>query len=256
MNVPALADIKAANAAVDDRGYALVSFSRRFGPYLAWLALRLGRTPRQVNYFSLVLAFAILGLVAFAGTPGRLAGTLLVFAWQIVDVTDGTMARALRIRDNFGGFVDYATGIVLASFLPLALGAGLWASPDGSLSRVLSRPDLSPSSSGAIAFAAGAAVSALSLYMRLLNRVLVIRFGEALQGSRAGLPQAEGPGRLALKNLETIGGLQAVVWCAGAFGGVLEVVLAGYAAFYVLLLGAFAASTYRGYSRRTRYAGE
>ena len=256
MNVPALADIKAANAAVNDRGYALVSLSRRFGPYLAWLALRLGRTPREVNYFSLALVFTILGLVAFAGAPGRLAGTLLVFAWQIVDVTDGTMARALSIRDNFGGFVDYATGIVLASFLPLALGAGLWAAPDGSLARVSARLGLPLSSPGAIALAAGAAVSALSLYMRLLNRVLVIRFGEAIEGSRAGRVRAEGPGRLALKNLETIGGLQAVVWCVAAFAGVLEVVLAGYAVFYVALLCAFAAATYRGYSRRTKYAGE
>lgn len=256
MTPPPLGSIKAANASVNDRGYALVSLSRRVGPYLAWVALRLGRTPRQVNYFSLALVFVILGLVAFGGTAGRLAGAALVFAWQLVDVTDGTMARALGIRDNFGGFVDYATGIVLASFLPLALGTGLHLAPDGSLAALLGATGLRAADPAAVVLAAGAAVSALSLYMRLLNRVLVIRFGEALEGSRAGHARREGPGRLAIKNLETIGGVQAMVYFAAAALGALEIVLVGYAIFYAGLLLVFAGATHRGYSHRTRYAGE
>jgi phosphatidylglycerophosphate synthase len=256
VSAPPLADIKAANARVNDRSYALVSMSRPFGPYLAWLAIRLGATPRLVNYLSLGLVFVILALVAFGGAAGRLLGTALVFLWQIVDVTDGTMARALKIRDNFGGFVDYATGIVLAAFLPLALGAGLFRSPEGLLPPLAGAVGLTRSSALVIVLAAGALVSATSLYIRLLNRVLVIRFGEGMAGSHAAPARRESVANVAVKNLETIGGLQAVLFFAGAALGILGPVLVLYAAFYAGLLLAFAAATHRDYSHRTAYLGE
>ena len=253
MSAPPLAEIKAANAHVNDRGYVLVSLSRPFGPYLAWVAIRAGATPRQVNYLSIALALIILGLVGFGGSAGRLVGTALVFVWQIVDVTDGTMARALGIRDNFGGFVDYATGVVLAAFLPLAMGIGLFRSPDGSLVAFASRLDVDAPVGGVVVLAAAAIVSAISLYLRLLNRVLVIRFGEALAGSRAAQPRREGPLPIAVKNVETIGGLQGVLFCVSAALGAAEVLVVCYAAFYVALLAAFAVTTHRDYSRRTKY---
>ena len=137
MTAPPLAHIKAANAGLNDGHFALIALSRPFGPYLAWAAIRAGLTPRQVNYFSLVLAFFILGLVALGSQTARAAGVALVFVWQVVDVTDGTMARALKIRDNFGGFVDFATGMIVATFLPFCLGIGACLTPDGSLSALL-----------------------------------------------------------------------------------------------------------------------
>ena len=259
MTAPPLSDIKAANATLNDRGYALVSWSRPFGPYLAWLAIRLGLTPRVVNYFSLALAFGILGLVALGGATGRLVGTGLVLVWQIIDVTDGTMARALKIRDNFGGFVDYATGMVLASFLPFCLGVGTYLAPDGSLGRLLGaigRPMPHPA---ALVVMAGAAISIMSLYMRLINRVLIIRFGESLAGSRssaAGPPPKAGWIHSLAKNLETIGGLQAVAFLAASVLGKLEVLLTLYFFFYCGLLVVFAGSTHRGYRHRTRYLND
>ena len=256
MSAPALAEIKAANVRVNDRGYALVSMSRPFGPYLAWVAIRLGATPRLVNYLSLGLVFAILGLVGFGDATGRVVGTALVFLWQIVDVTDGTMARALKIRDNFGGFVDYATGIVLAAFLPLSLGVGLFRAPERLLGTLGAPLGLAPSEAVVLVLGAGAVVSAMSLYIRLLNRVLVIRFGEGLAGSHAAKARPEGVVNVAVKNLETIGGLQAVLFFAGAALGILSAVLVLYALFYAGLLLAFAAATHRDYSHRTKYLGE
>ncbi|GJM44055.1 MAG: hypothetical protein DHS20C21_08970 [Gemmatimonadota bacterium] len=256
MTAPALSDIKAANAAVNDRGYALVSFSRPFGPYLAWLAIRMGTTPRQVNYFSLLLVFAILGLVAAGGSTGRICGTALVFLWQIIDVTDGTMARALKIRDNFGGFVDYATGMVIASFLPFCLAIGVYGVPDGSFTLALAEVGRTVADPSVLVLMAGAGVSMLSLYMRLINRVLLIRFGDSLAGSRSSKQPAAGAvSRLhtIVKNLETIGGVQAMVFCAAAVAGLLEIVLVVYFFFYVALLGVFALSTHRGYGNRTKY---
>ena len=257
--MPPLRDIKAANATINDRGYALVSASRPFGPYLAWLAIRLGTTPRQVNYVSLLLVFVILGLVALGGSSGRVLGTALVFLWQIVDVTDGTMARALRIRDNFGGFVDYATGMVIASFLPFCLAIGAYRVPDGSLAVAASELGRSLAHPGVLVLGCGAGISLLSLYMRLINRVLLIRFGDSLAGSRSSRQGGAGSAswlHTVVKNLETVGGVQAVVFCAASAAGYLEVTLALYLGFYVALLAMFAVSTYRGYSARTKYLGD
>lgn len=251
-----LAEIKAANAEINDRGFALVSLSRPFGPYLAWLAIRLGTTPRQVNYFSLLFVFVILGLVALGGSGGRVLGTAFVFLWQIIDVTDGTMARALKIRDNFGGFVDYATGMVIASFLPFCLGVGAFLAPDGSFPRALETIGRTVPTPSVLVLMAAAAISIMSLYMRLINRVLIIRFGESVTGSRSSKEDLHGPlgwVQTAVKNLETVGGLQAVVFCAAAIVGWLEAVLVAYFFFYCAVLVVFAGTTHRGYRGRTSY---
>ena len=49
MAYPTLQEVRQANAAVDDNGYALLTLSRPLGPYLAWIAIRLRATPRHVN---------------------------------------------------------------------------------------------------------------------------------------------------------------------------------------------------------------
>ncbi len=254
MKAPCLADIVAANAHLKDGRYALISMSRPLGPYLAWAAIRVGLTPRQVNYFSLVLAVYILWMVALGSTNSRILGTALVFVWQIIDVTDGTMARALKIRDNFGGFVDYATGMIVAAFLPLSLGIGVSLTPDGSLNRLAAMIGVEVANPAVVVLVAAALISTMSLYMRLISRVLVIRFGDSIVGLKASRDADERPGRFQsfARNLETLGGLQAVVFFLGAVLGQLEVLLVGYTLFYCVTLALFAISIHRGYSKRTR----
>lgn len=252
---PTLDKVKQANSTVNDDSYVLLTLSRPLGPYLAWIAIRLGATPRQVNYFSLALVVIVLALAVTGGRTGLVAATVLVFVWQIVDVTDGTMARALGIRDNFGGFVDYATGMVMAAFLPLCLGVGAFFAPDHSardLFAIFALDVVHPSMAVLIA---GAGISVIAMYMRLINRVLFIRFGGSLSQNAQGAAakQRQGIAFLVTKNIETLGGVQAFAYFIAAVLGLLDALLVLYFALYVCLFAAFAVSVYRNFCHRTEY---
>jgi hypothetical protein len=256
MAYPKLHEIKQANARVNDEGYYLVTFCRKFGPYFAWLALRLGLTPRQVNYIALAVAFVVLGLAIFGGGDGLIAATSLVFIWQLIDVTDGTMARSLKIRDNFGGLVDYSTGMVVAAFLPLSLGIGASLTPDHSAEALLRIFAIELENPSVLVLIAGAGISTISMYMRLINRVLYIRFGNSLTaGTTADGDQAKSNGVLfgLAKNVETLGGLQAILFFTGAVTGTLGALLLAYLAFYCAIFAGFAVSVYRNYTDRRQY---
>ena len=178
--LPTLSEIKGANAHVNDNGYVLLTATRPVGPYLAWVWLRLGLTPRQVNYLSIVLGIALLALAASGAPQGALGATVLCFLWQAIDVSDGTMARSLGIKDNFGGFVDYSSGMLIVAFLPFCLGMGLSVNSDGSLLGLATLLGYAFPIAGYVPLVIGAAISIISLYMRLINRILQIRFGDSL----------------------------------------------------------------------------
>ena len=238
------------DAGAATHGYLLMMLVRPFAPFLAWTALRIGLTPRQVTYMGFLLAWIIVGLASAGGTRGRVAALLLVIVWELLDVADGAMARAISRRDNFGGFLDYASGIVLVAFLPLALGVGLAVSPDGSLGRALALMGSSWRVPALAAVVAGASISTVSLFVRLINRVLYLRFGDSYSNwdePRGSLAD------LAIRNVETIGGLQGLLLLMAVLAGVLELALAGYLLFYVLLLLVFLVSTHRHYQGRLAY---
>jgi phosphatidylglycerophosphate synthase len=247
-----LSEIRQKNldAGAATQGYVLMMLVRPCAPFLAWTALRIGLTPRQVTYLGFLLAWIIVGLASAGGARGRVAALLLVIAWELLDVADGTMARALARRDNFGGFLDYASGIVLVAFLPLALGVGLSVSPDGSLQRALILVGSSWRVPTLTAVVAGAGISTASLFMRLLNRVLFLRFGE----SHSNWDEPRGSlVDLAILNVETIGGLQGLVLLLAALFDALELALAGYFVFYAVLLLAFMVSSHENFRKKNEY---
>ncbi len=233
------------------RGYALMMMVRPAGVYLAWLALKLGLTPRQVTFASFVFSWIIVGVAAFGGPQGPLTALIMVLFWEAVDVTDGSMARAIKKRDNFGGFLDYAAGVVLIAFLPFALGIGVFLRPEGSLKAAAAGLGLAMSPSPALFLAAGAGISVISLLMRLVNRVLYIRFGDSFsqwdERERLRMMSVQEMINLLVRNLETTGGLQAIVFLLAALTGVLEIALCGYLLFYAVLLVMFMRQTYHTY---------
>lgn len=257
MAYPTLQEIRQANASVNDDGYLLLTLTRPAGPYLAWTAMRLGATPRQINYLSLVLGLCILVLAGSGDRAVLIAATALLFVWQMVDVSDGTMARALGIRDNFGGFVDYATGMVVAGFLPFCLAIGAYHAPDHSAAALFERLSLDLKDPSITVLIAGAGISVIALFMRLINRVLFIRFGDSFShaGQADDAPRADGLAHLLAKNVETLGGIQAFAYFAAAVGGLLDALLVLYFILYCVFLAAFTVSTYRNYGHRTAYLG-
>lgn len=253
---PDLRDLKQANAGKNYQEYALQALFHPFGPYLAWAAIRLGVTPLQVTYSHMVLAVFIIGLSITGGRKGLVAATALVFAWQLLDLTDGTMARALRSRSNYGGFADYASGMLLVSFLPLALGIGAFLAPDQSAPALLALFSFELADPSILVLTSGAGISVIALYMRLINRALFLRFGEsATQGddSGAGSTVGQSIAGIVIKNIETLGGLQGVALFVGAFTRTLDALLLLYFAFHCAMLMAFVAWVYRNYKDRTHY---
>ena len=92
------------------------------------------------------------------------------------------------------------------------------------------------------------------MYMRLINRVLYIRFGDSLTASKAD-GEDEGDGLIfgLAKNVETLGGLQAILFFTGAVTHMLEALLICYLVFYCAVFVGFFVSVYRNYSDRRQY---
>jgi phosphatidylglycerophosphate synthase len=208
-----------------------------------------------VTYISLVAAVGLMIFAAFGGHAGLVWAPALIIAWELIDVTDGTMARALKMRDNFGGFVDYASGMVLLAFLHLALAIGVVQTPDGSLASLLPHLGIDRPVPVWFIVACGGAISAISMYMRVINRTLQVRFRDSLSDDSESLPGSGvgKAGRVIIRNLETVGGIQAIVYSLAAAFGVLEATIFFYLVLYLLLLPAFAVSVYRNFSRITAY---
>lgn len=252
---PTLSDIKSASAGVSNRGYFLMSLARPFAPYLAWLSFRLGLAPRQVTYGSGVVALIIVSVAAFGGHRGTVLAPILVFVWELLDVTDGSMARALHRRDNFGGFVDYSIGIALTAFLPIALAIGAASSPDGSLAAFFNSWSIRLPADAPMILSLGAINAAVSMYMRVLNRTLEVRFGTGIAPDDQSRDKHSfiGLTRLLVRNFETLGGVQAPVLTLAALTHRLEFAIFGYATLQIVLLLAFVVSIFRNYSARTEY---
>lgn len=254
-DLPTLSEIKHSSRNVSSRGYVLMSLARPFGPYLAWIAFRAGLKARHVTYGSVLFGLVIMILASSGSAFQTTVGMMLVVVWQMMDVTDGTMARALGLRDNFGGFVDYAAGVSLIAFLPIALSIGAARGPDGSLSSFLSLFH-APMHAGVIVIVScGAFISAISMYMRVLNRTLEVRFGTSIAADGATKAKWDGITitRLIIRNFETIGGVQAFVFAVASATHVLELALFCYVVFQLALFLAFATSVFRNYSRKTEY---
>lgn len=247
----AFAQVRERSAHVNDGTYLTMWVVRPFAAPLAWLVLRAGLTARTVTYFGLAMACAIAGLIASGRPNAAVIGLALVLIWEVVDVIDGTMARALGSRDNFGGFIDYVSGLVLIALLPLALGVAAYRSPDHSLSQLLPQITLDP----AWPVVAGAVTAMTGLLMRLVNRVILARFGDSYStwGEAAVDDTPAGIAQIVVRNLEAIGGVRIFVLLGFALAGKLELGVAFYTLFGLLLLGVFVISTYRKYRHYVSY---
>jgi phosphatidylglycerophosphate synthase len=146
------------------------------------------------------------------GTPtSRWIGVALVVTWQLLDTVDGTMARATSNRSNYGGFVDELAGMILIAFVPICIGLGLYFHPEGSIQELSNRLGIQVTYLPTYSLALGALASIAALLMRLIQRIIMVRFKLDLAKRR----QSFRGGLLTLvdtvKALESLGGTLIIV---------------------------------------------
>jgi len=119
-----------------DRTYPWIYYGARPLSFpLTWLALRLRLSPNQVTLLSFVSGLGAFALMV-GGGGGLVAGSCLFALLNILDCVDGNLARMRKEESPVGRFYDQAVGLVFY-LVYVALGAGLYRTPDESLSLIL-----------------------------------------------------------------------------------------------------------------------
>jgi hypothetical protein len=239
---PRLTDIFDANRDIRDRAILLSSL-RRVAPFLAYVAIRTRISPFHINFFNFLLGLTICGLFALAPPELRIMAASLLIAWQMLDATDGTMARALGIRSNYGGFIDLLGGMFLIAFLHVSIGVGLFRFPEYSLQEFFGMLGLHANYVPAYSVVVGAYCSIAAILFRLTSRIIQVRFGIDLNKATSG---ADGAGKLppassfvnVARNIEGIGGIQFIILLIAAIFETLEIFLVLYLVInFAVLLG-------------------
>ncbi|MDG2308737.1 MAG: CDP-alcohol phosphatidyltransferase family protein [Candidatus Binatia bacterium] len=253
MSHPSVAEIRAANASLKDHGFFLRTI-RPLGPYCAWVGLRLGLRPIQLNFFNFALALFCCGLLALGPASARVPAAILLLIWQTLDVTDGTMARTLGIRSNYGGFVDHLAGIFLIAFFCISVGLGLYLHPEGSVTAALESANIRFDYDPAYSLILGAYSSVAAILMRLTQRIVQVRFGtDPVTEDVAPDGSIISRGLGLVRDLENIGGYFLIVFFAAVLLGKLEWFILFYFLVYAAMLAGATAQVFRSLRERHDY---
>lgn len=103
--------------------WSVFALYRRPGILLAWALLRTGATPNKVTAVSLILA--VLMPIAAIVLPLSIAGSLvcvMAVAFQVLDCTDGSMARVTGQGSALGARYDFLVDMFQWGLLYCAIG--------------------------------------------------------------------------------------------------------------------------------------
>lgn len=110
---PTLREIVAAHG--DKREYERYLFLSRYayrpvGFLLTWVATRIGLTGEAVSWLSLCVGLVGLAGLAQPSTGLAVAGLILLHLFNLLDCTDGSIARVMRTQNSYGRFLDSLCG--------------------------------------------------------------------------------------------------------------------------------------------------
>lgn len=125
-----------------DRTFPWIAYVLRPASFLVTWLLPSRVTANQVTLLSFLTGAAALVLIAW-GNAGLVAGTCLFAGLNFLDCVDGNLARMRAENLPSGKFYDAAVGLIFY-LVYLALGLGLFWTPDTSLSTVLMRLGTGP----------------------------------------------------------------------------------------------------------------
>jgi phosphatidylglycerophosphate synthase len=239
MPYPTLPELFAGNRGITGYQGPLLRLSRYAAPFLAWLAIRLKISPFHINYATFLLALCMCGTFALGPPDLRVTAAVLLLFWQLLDATDGAIARGLGIRSNYGGFVDLLGGMFLLAFLDVSIGLGLYRFPDHSMQQLLDLMDIHFIYLPVYSLIAGAYSSIAAILFRLTSRIIQLRFGiDMNERSEAGATAMSLKVRLrrVIQDVEQVGGLKLIILFIAAVMGQLEVFVVFYFVVQVVVL--------------------
>lgn len=224
------------------------------GYNLTWLAIRMRLLPLHVTYFNLFLGFMICIMFAWLDPVYRIVAALLLVFWQAMDTVDGNMARTLKIRSNYGGFVDEIGGLILLAFIQFSICVGLYRFPEGSITIIDSYAGLSFSLHPEYFLIIGGFGSISTILSRLINRIIIIRFGVTPTKSVgiAGTDKFLFNNMVSVfRNIESFGGFQIPLIFLASIFNLLSLLVIFYFLISIILLMGYSMKMF--YSLRNRH---
>ena len=135
--------------------------------------------PNGNNIFFIFVG--ILGCFSFAYGQFVFGAFCVFFFWEVLDTTDGTMARTLGIKSNYGGFVDYIGGMFVMAFISFSVGIGLYQSKEIPFKFFLDNIGITIISNPSNYITMGAFCSISAILIRLIIKIAESRFGHNAQ---------------------------------------------------------------------------
>lgn len=106
-------------------------FVRPASYYLAPLFLYFRISANQVTAIGTVLLLVALGLIGTASSYSMLiVGAVLINVWFILDYVDGVVARHNATESKYGEFIDWLSGLIERTFLPIVIAVFLFRIPE------------------------------------------------------------------------------------------------------------------------------
>ena len=211
------------------------------GYNLTWLAIRLRLSPLHITYFNLFLGIMICIMYAWLDPAFRIVAAFSLVFWQAMDTVDGNMARALKIRSNYGGFVDEIGGLILLAFIQFSICVGLYRFPEGSITVIDGYAGLTFSKHPEYLLIVGGFCSISMVLSRLINRIIILRFGEEsvkADGSAGSNKILFNSMVSVFRNIESLGGFQIpFIFLASIFRLLWLLVIFYFLISAILLLG-------------------
>lgn len=207
----------------------LVKYLRPLGDPITYLLLRLKIKPTTVTYANFILVFVVFFVLAFLDSASRVFAIFLLIVWQLLDIVDGNMARALNSCSKYGGFVDHICGLFLLAFFQLSIGVGLYFYPEGSLNLLIDSVDVEIQNIQVIILIASALSSIAAIHIRLLHANVQDTFGgKAFHEYEYDFDESVKisfftRGVRIIRNFEYLGGFQILIMLLAAIFNLLEI---------------------------------
>ena len=169
-------------------------------------------------------------------------GVIFIFFWEVLDTTDGTMARTLGIKSNYGGFVDYIGGMFVMAFISFSVSVGLYNSPENFFKNFLDNIGVFITLESSMYVAMGAFCSISAILVRLIIKIAESRFGNNAQDVieiEKNNISIKNSILILIKNIERLGGYHLIVLFLTILFNMIELYLVFYTLFYTIFLFSF-----------------